>query len=103
MDIISEILETDKLADEKIKKAHEKKAELEAQTQSETERFRQDTKERIEAYRKKTEQRSKSESDGLIAKINKEEQEKTAKIDELYNNKHKKWEKAIYEKVIASE
>ena len=39
MDIISEILETDRLADEKIIKAHEKQAELEAQTQSEIERF----------------------------------------------------------------
>lgn len=103
MDIISEILETDKLADEKIKKAHEKQAELEQQTQSEIEHYKQDTRERIEAYRKKIQQRTKSESDGLIAKINKEEKEKITKIDELYANKHKKWEKAIYEKVITSE
>ena len=39
----------------------------------------------------------------VIAKIAKEEQEKIEKIDELYANKHKKWEKVIYEKVIASE
>jgi hypothetical protein len=103
MDIISEILETDKLADEKIKKAHEKQAQLEQQTQSEIEKCRQDTKQRIESYRKKMQQRSKSESDGLIAKIDKEEKEKIARIDELYSNKHKKWEKAIYEKVVTSE
>ena len=102
MDIISEILETDRLADEKIKKAHEKQAEFEEKTQSEIQLCKQDAKERIESYRQKIQQRSKSESDGLIAKINKEEQEKIAKIDELYNNKHKKWEKAIYEKVIAN-
>ena len=35
MDIISEILETDKLADEKIKKAHEKQAALEKQKMEE--------------------------------------------------------------------
>lgn len=103
MDIISEILETDRLADEKIIKAHEKQAELEQQTQTEIERFKAQTQERIESYRKKTESRTKSESDGQIAKIAKEEQEKIEKIDELYANKHKKWEKVIYEKVIASE
>jgi hypothetical protein len=48
-------------------------------------------------------QRARSESDGLIAKVDKEEKEKIAKIDELYANKHKKWAKAIYEKVITSE
>lgn len=103
MDIISEILETDKLADEKIIKAHEKQAELEQQTQAEIERFKAQAQERIESYRKKTESRTKSEIDGQIAKIAKDEQERIEKIDELYAAKHKKWEKAIYEKVIASE
>lgn len=103
MNIISEILETDRLADEKIIKAHEKKAELEQQTQAEIERFKQETKDKIEAYQKKMDQRTKSESDGQIAKINKDEKEKIARIDELYAAKHKKWEKAIYEKVLAGD
>ena len=80
MDIISEILETDKLADEKIKKAHEKQAALEKQTDEQIERFRLE-----------------------IAKITKDEQEKIAKIDELYANKHKKWEKVICEKVLSGD
>lgn len=103
MDIISEILETDKLADEKIKKAHEKQAALEKQTDEQIERFRLDAQDRTEAYRKKTESRTKSEADGQIAKITKDEQEKIAKIDELYANKHKKWEKVIFEKVLSSD
>lgn len=103
MDIISEILETDKLADEKIVKAHEKQAQLEQQTDEEIERFKQEAKDRIEAYRKKTESRTKSESDGQIARITKNEQEKIAKIDELYANKHKKWEKVIFEKVLSGD
>ncbi len=103
MDIISEILETDRLADEKIIKAHEKQAELEQQTQTEIARYKQETAKRIEEYRKKTEARSKSEADGQIAKIAREEQEKIEKIDELYAAKHKKWEKAIYEKVLAND
>ena len=102
MDIISEILETDRLADEKIIKAHEKQAELEQQTQAEIERFKAQTQERIESYRKKTESRTKSESDGQIARIAKDEQERIKKIDELYSAMHKNWEKTIYEKVIAN-
>lgn len=103
MDIISEILETDKLADEKIIKAHEKQAELEAQTDAQIEKYKLDTKEKIESYRKKYESRTKSEADGQIAKITKDESEKIARIDELYANKHKKWEKVIYEKVLAGD
>ena len=102
MDIISEILETDRLADEKIIKAHEKQAELEAQTQSEIERFKTETQERIESYRKTVESRTNSEVDGQIARIAKDEQERIKKIDELYAAMHKNWEKAIYEKVIAN-
>ena len=103
MDIISEILETDKLADEKIKKAHEKQAALEKQTDEQIERFRLDAQDKTEAYRKKTESRTKSEADGQIARITKDEQEKIAKIDELYAAKHKKWEKVICEKVLSGD
>ena len=67
MDIISEILETDRLADEKIIKAHETQAQLEQQTQAQTERYKQQAQEKVEAYRQKTDARTKSEIDGQIA------------------------------------
>lgn len=103
MDIISEILETDRLADEKIIKAHETQAQLEQQTQAQTERYKQQAQEKVEAYRQKTDARTKSEIDGQIAKIAKDENDKIAKIDELYDAKHKKWEKAIYDRVLAND
>ncbi len=101
MDIISEILETDRLADEKIIAAHRRQAELEQKTDSEIASMRSEVEEKAQAYKKKLESRTKAETDAQLSKAEKEEQEKIAKIDDLYASKHKKWEKVITEKIIS--
>lgn len=103
MDIISEILETDRLADEKIKNAHRRQEELEKQTDEEIAGLDSRAKERAAAYREKMQQRSKNEAHTQIEKIDKEEKEKIGKIDELYKAKHKKWEKAITERILSAD
>ena len=52
MDIISEILETDRLADEKIIAAHRRQAELEQKTDSEIASMRSEVEERHRLTRK---------------------------------------------------
>ena len=101
MDIISEILETDRLADEKIIAAHRRQAELEHKTDAEIASMRSEVEEKAQAYKKKLESRTKAETDAQLSKAEKEEQEKIAKIDDLYASKHKKWEKVITEKIIS--
>ena len=101
MDIISEILETDRLADEKIIAAHRRQAELEQKTDAEIASMRSEVEEKAQAYKKKLESRTKTETDAQLSKAEKEEQEKIAKIDNLYAAKHKKWEKVITEKIIS--
>ena len=65
--------------------------------------MKQDADERAQAFKKKLDSRSKSETEAQIAKTQKLEQEQIARIDELYNAKHKKWEKAITEKIISGD
>ena len=102
MDIISEILETDKLADEKIIKAHERQAELEKKTDEEIAAMKQEADEKVSAYRAKLETRTRTETDTQLSKSAEEEQEKINKLDELYAAKHNEWEKAIIERILTS-
>ncbi|WP_028506097.1 hypothetical protein [Ruminococcus sp. FC2018] len=101
MDIISEIIQTDKLADAKIIKANEKKAELEQLTNDEIAGFERESSEKVETYRAKTLERCKTQTKAQIAKIEKSEKDRIAGIDELYSAKHRKWEKAIVERVFS--
>ena len=103
VDIISEILQTDKLADAKIIRANEKKAELEQLTHDEIADLERTSSEKVETYRAKVLEKCKKQTEAQIAKIEKNEKDKIAGIDELYSAKHKKWEKVICEKVLSGD
>ncbi|MBO5575613.1 MAG: hypothetical protein J5956_04870 [Ruminococcus sp.] len=102
MDIISEILETDRLAEEKIKKAYEQKAQLEQQTDEQIQQLKKDAVEKTKSIREKLSLRTKAEIQEQTEKAEKEEKERIARLDELYSTKHRKWEKAICEKIISN-
>ena len=55
----------------------------------------------METYRAKTLERCKTQTKAQIAKIEKSEKDRIAGIDKLYSAKHKKWEKAIVERVFS--
>ncbi len=46
-------------------------------------------------------EKCKKQTEAQIAKIEKNEKDKIAGIDALYSAKHKKWEKAIVERVFS--
>lgn len=103
MDLISEILETDRLADEKIKNAHRDRSQLESQTQDEINRIKQEASDTVEAYRKKIDEQTRSELDKQLAQIDSNEKDKLDKLDGLYAQKHEQWENAICERIIAND
>ena len=93
MDIISEILETDRLAEEKLEQALEKRSELLSECQLETELIRTDAEDEAEKYR----ERKFGGADGTDADKELKETEKAQlkALEEAYEKNHEQWEKDI--------
>lgn len=101
MDIISEILETDKLAEDKIRDAYKQQQDIEQKTTDEISQLDKQLSEKTERYREKALCKCNDEIDKQTQKLIKEENERKDKIDELYRTKHKEWEKTITERIIS--
>ncbi len=87
MDIISEILQTDKLADAKIIRANEKKAELEQLTHDEIADLERTSSEKVETYRAKVIEKCKKQTEAQIAKIEKNEIRQAQKMGKSHCGK----------------
>ncbi|MBQ8967040.1 hypothetical protein [Ruminococcus sp.] len=93
MDIISEILETDRLAEEKLEQAMQKRSEMLAECEKQAEEIRESARKEAEDYRRKM-----LENDGAPAAdsaLKESEQAQLKALAEAYENDHEKWENDI--------
>ena len=100
MDIISEILETDKLAEEKLEQALKKRSELLAECEKQTEKIKADAKTRTENYRKELSEKSGSDAGERESRLKESEKAKIEEFEELFKKNHEAWEKEIVSSII---
>lgn len=92
MDIISEILETDRLAEEKLEQAKQKRSEMLAESESKAEQMISDAKARAEEYRSGL---TSGEDDSAAKGLRESEQARLRELEEAYEKNHEAWEKDI--------
>lgn len=92
MDIISEILETDRLAEEKLEAAMQRRNEMLEESQRRAEQIKSDAKVQAEEYRKSlTDGDGENDAGGLKEK----EQASLKELAEAYEKNHETWEDEI--------
>ena len=100
MDMIAEILQTDKAAAGKLEKADMESGELLERTVKEAQEKENALKE-AEAYKtqkaKEVTERINTESE----KITSAQNEKTTVLDKIFEEKHTQWEKEIFDNIIS--
>ncbi|HCJ40443.1 hypothetical protein [uncultured Ruminococcus sp.] len=93
MDIISEILETDRLAEQKLEEAKEKRSSMLLECELEAAEIREDAKNKVEEYRrKKLEESGAGTQDSQLKESGKAQ---LKALNDAYDNNHEKWENDI--------
>lgn len=100
MDIIAEILDTDRIAEEKLIAAEKEKQNIYAQAVEAETQLKAEADEKIAKYRiEKT-----NETNGLISEklleIEQERDNRIARLNSLYDKNHLEWEGCIFERII---
>ena len=99
MDIITEILETDKAASERLEQAQTESGELIEKTQAEQAALKEDALREAEEYNAQkaaeVDARIKAETD----KIAESESRQINALEDIYNAHHKEWEDEIFSAV----
>lgn len=100
MDIISEILNADKIAEDKLKSAEEEKQAILAQTIETEKIMRSDAEKFVEKHKSEIH----GETDGEIAAqleiINKAAAQKKAGLDAYFEKSHAEWERDIFNRIV---
>ena len=102
MDIISEILNAEKLAEDKLRAAEEKSRQLLEDCENESNRLKEKSLEKINAYRAK----QNADADAKISEtendIKNNEQIKIDKLNKIYEQNHEKWVSEITNRIITA-
>lgn len=101
MDIIAEILSADKKAEDKLKTAEEKKAEMLSSCDEFSEQLNQKSAENIKEYEKSCNKKADSKIKENADRIAEKEKESIDKLDKIYEINHEKWEKEIVDRILA--
>lgn len=101
MDIITEILETDKMAQQKLDEAEARRVEILKNAETEIEGLKADAKTKIDDYRQQKDAEVKKKTEADVLKIRTAEQVKIHEFDKLYEDSHEDWEKEILEGILA--
>lgn len=101
VDIITEILETDGLAQEKINEAGVNRLEIMKNAEDKSEKLKSDARAEVEKYRAEKEAEIHKNLSADILKIKTAEQVKIHEFDKLYEDNHEAWEKEILESILA--
>lgn len=100
MDIISEILNTDKLAEDKLKAAEAEKQNIIAEAEKAEENMRAEADSLVREYAAD----KRKSSDEVIAKkldeINSGADDRINTLDNVYEQKHSVWEQEIFDRMI---
>lgn len=102
MDIISEILETDRLAEEKLEKARAERIRLLDDCEKQLAKIREESEREIEEYKSKKLSDSRSDSGERTAKLREDEKAKIAAFEALYEKSHTQWEQDIIRSVTGA-
>ena len=101
MDMIAEILQTDKSAAGKLEKADMESGELRGRTVKEAQELKENALKEAEAYKaqkaKEVTERINTESE----KITSAQNEKTTVRDKIFEEKHTQWENEIFDNIIS--
>lgn len=100
MDIISEILEADRLAEEQLAAAEEKRRELLDGCEAEIQRIKTETDEILDEYRSNKRSRIKAQTDDRTRQLKEEEKKKTDAFEKLYRINHETWENEIFDAIL---
>ncbi len=101
MDIIAEILETDRLAEEKLAAAERKKQDMLENTRREQQRLEQMADENTESYREglssENEQKLREELEQLEAR----QKENIAALESVFEKNGERWAEDIFKRITA--
>ncbi|MCR5540924.1 MAG: hypothetical protein K6F71_08950 [Ruminococcus sp.] len=98
MDIISEILETDRLAEEKLEQAMQKRSEMLEECEKKVERIKENAKSEVELYRSFL--ISEEELENCENELKKSETEQLDALVAAYEACHEDWENDIIAAII---
>ena len=99
MDMIAEILQTDKAAAGKLEKADMESGELLERTVKEAQELKENALKEAEAYKA---QKAKEVTERInTEKITSAQNEKTTVLDKIFEEKHTQWEKEIFDNIIS--
>lgn len=102
MDIISEILETDRLAEEKLENARSERIRLLDDCEKQLAKIREEADKEIEEYKNKKLSDSESDTGERAAKLREDEKAKIAAFEALYEKNHAQWEQDILKSVTGA-
>ena len=102
MDIISEILETDRLAEEKLEKARAERIRLLDECEKQLAKIREESEREIEDYKNKKLTESENDSGERSAKLREDEKAKIAAFEALFEKNHAQWEQDIFKRVTGA-
>lgn len=100
--IISNILDIDKSARDKISAAEADKNRILAQAKTEEERIINERLKQTDDMMKKIEEDEKAQTDAKIAEIEKNKNDEILRLDRIYSERHENWENKIFSSVISS-
>lgn len=99
LDIISELLETDRLAEEKLENARAERMRLLEECERQLDEIREQSEREIEEYRNKKLSDSQNDTSEREVKLKEDEKAKIAAFEELYEKCHEQWEQEIIRSV----
>lgn len=101
MDVIAEILNTEKMAEEKLKLAEEESARLLEECEKESRQIEEASAENIKSYKLSKQAQADKEIMSAEDVIKAEEKKKIDELDSIYDNNHEKWENDIVDRIIS--
>ncbi|WP_124100821.1 hypothetical protein [Ruminococcus sp. Marseille-P6503] len=100
MDIIAEILNTEKIAEDRLKAAEEEKLRIINETAQAEERLQSEAEKEINSYRASKQTETDAAIEKLVSGINAECGERISGLDRLYEKNHADWENGIFERIV---
>lgn len=100
MDIISEILNTDKLAEDKLKAAEAEKQNIIAEAEKAEENMRAEADSLVREYAADKRKSSDEDIAKKLGEINSDADGRITALDSVYEQKHSVWEQEIFDRII---
>ena len=101
MDIIAEILETDRLAEEKLAEAERKRAAMLENVRSEQERFDNIAREDSASYAAALEAENNSRIDRELEELDARKQKEFSELEAVFEKNSGRWADEIFSRIIA--